>query len=1410
MKTSIFKRGVSVFMAMLMCLSALVGIGTTTAFAAGTESEVYMISFPRDGDANYGGTWGHRNLQYMNGWSSGESSYTTVRAMGTFESNICYCIEPGVPLNIGDKLTDWDENFWDNYPSSYNHTIAPDDIKLFIGRIMQYGYTGTISTDWRSQNEGADKLAHAVATQLLIWETVVGERDADFNKVSTGGYDAVLDQISADHPLRSQIMRYYNSIASSVQTHSKLPSFLSRSAGRAQNIELEWDGEKYTATLTDTNNVLSNYSFQANKAGIRFSVSGNKLTITADEAPSGTVSITASKNNSNRRGVITWSDGRFGPDGSLQDVVTYAQSVSDPITGYLNIKVSYGSAKIVKTSEDGKVEGITFRIQGNGIDKTVTTGAGGEVQIDNLTPGTYTVTEQAYDKYEPQESRQVVVVSGRTATVTFNNTLRRGDLVVTKTAEDGLTEGIKFHLSGTSLSGIAVDEYAVTDSTGKAYFNDVLIGSGYTLEEVDTAIRYVVPDSQTAAVEWNKVTQKSFDNRLKKWNATVTKSDAETGSAQGDASLAGAVYGVYNGEELIDTYTTDASGSFTTKYYVCGDDWSIREITPSEGYLLDETSHHVGAEAKLYTVEYNSTELSVNEQVIKGNIAIIKHTDNGETQIETPETGATFEVFLKSAGSYEAAKETERDTLICDENGFAQTKDMPYGVYTVHQTSGWDGRELMADFDVFISKDAQTYRYLINNSNFESYLKIVKVDAETGKPIPYAGAGFQLYRPDGSQITQTFTYPTVTTLDTFYTNDEGYLITPESLEYGTGYSLVEVEAPFGYVRNSDPVYFDVTADNATEENAVVVVEVVKENMAQKGVIKVSKTGEVFASVTESDGVYQPVYEVQGLPGAVYEITAVEDIYTLDGTLRYSAGEVVATVTTDETGSAQTEPLYLGKFAVKEITAPYGMTLNEEIRTVELTYAGQEIEITETATSFYNERQKATLSLLKAVEQNGTFDIGGNGEITAVTFGLYAAEDLTAADGTVIPADGLLEIVSVNENGSAACMTDLPFGSYYLKEIATDSHYILSDEKYPVVFEYAGQDTALVEIKANEGKAIDNDLIYGEIHGLKKDEDGNALGGALIGLFRADETEFTAENALMTATSAEDGSFYFTRIPYGNWIVREIEAPTGFVLSDTVYPATVNEDGAVIEVEIENIRIRGSVQLTKVDKDYPDNKLAGAEFEVYADSNGNQELDDGDEKLGTLSEVSTGIYEMTDLVYGGYFVKETKAPEGFYLDENAYYFAITEHGATVTVKNEAGKGFVNAAQVGSLKITKTSSDGKVQGFSFRVTGPNGYEQVFTTDENGEILIEGLRIGDYTVSEVSDNASAAYVLPADKTASVFEGSVTKVEMHNELRDTPKTGDDSNPALWLALMGISALGAVACGVVCFKTKKKKETKE
>ena len=235
MKTQKFKRTLSLFLAMLMCVTTLFGMGTT-AFAAEETDEVYLISYPRDGDANYGGEWGHDSLSFMNGWSTATSRFTTIRAMGSYEGNICYCIEPSVSQQTGNSFMKKGEDFWDEYPSSYNSTISPDDIKLFIGRIFQYGYTGTISTSWRSQNEGGDKLANAVATQLLIWETVVGERDADFNKVGTGGKSAIVEQISTNHPLYSRIMGYYNSIAASVQKHSNVPSFYSKSAGKAQNI----------------------------------------------------------------------------------------------------------------------------------------------------------------------------------------------------------------------------------------------------------------------------------------------------------------------------------------------------------------------------------------------------------------------------------------------------------------------------------------------------------------------------------------------------------------------------------------------------------------------------------------------------------------------------------------------------------------------------------------------------------------------------------------------------------------------------------------------------------------------------------------------------------------------------------------------------------------------------------------------------------------------------------------------------------------------------------------------------------------------------------------------------------------------------------------------------------------------
>ena len=1319
MKT--LKKPLSLLMALFMCLGMFAGTGVT-AFAAGETMTTYMVDIPRANDPNKAG-WGHPALNFLGGWSTSAGTHFSVHTQDAYNGRAIYCIEPGIGVHSGDQYTGRGEDFWDNYPSSLNPTIPPNTIKEYIGRIMTYGWQGNASTSWMSSNpDHANQMAGYIATQLLVWETIVGERDSQFNHVDANaqGKNNVTEYISAEHPLRSQIFSQYSAIESAVKRHTMLPSFFSSTAD-AGAYELKWDGEKYSATLTDTNGVLGDYTFSSSTAGLNFSVDGSQLTITSSQALKGSVTVKAEKISAQRSGVVVWTDGVTG--GGTQDFATYGTTVSDQMVGYLNLEVKTGNMKLIKTSEDGKVEGISFTITGEGYNATKTTNAAGEIDITDLNPGVYTVTEQSIDKYEPQATQRVTIVSGQTATVTFNNVLKRGSLEVTKTSEDGLAEGMTFHLSGTSLSGLPVDEYAVTDSTGVARFENVLIGTGYVLEEVDTPIRYVVPEAQTATIEWNEVTDKTVNNILKKFRVTVTKSDVETGTPQGDGSLAGATYGLYKGDTLIDSFTTDENGQFTTGYYVCDSDWTIREINPSEGYLVDSTIHHVGAEPELYTIELNDTANDVTEQIIKGDIAIIKHTDDGETGIETPEEGAEFQIYLKAAGSYDAAKDSERDVLVCDENGFAQSKKLPYGTYIVHQTKGWEGRELMDDFEVYISQDGQTYRYLINNAAFESYIKVVKVDAETGVTIPYAGAGFQIYRPDGSKVEMTFTYPTPTTIDTFYTNAEGYLVTPEKLEYGSGYSLVEVQAPYGYVLDSTPVYFDVTEDNSTEEGGVTVIEVTKSNMAQKGVIKVSKTGEVFSSVQENEGVYQPVYEVTGLPGAVFEITALEDVYTPDGTLRYSAGEVVDTITTGEDGTAQSQPLYLGKFQVKEIEFPHGMAdTGENITEVELVYAGQEVEITETSASFYNQRQKALVTLDKVLEQDETFGIGMNGEITAVTFGLYAQEDITAADGSIIPADGLLEIVSVDENGQAMCKTDLPFGSFYLKELSTDSHYLLNGETFPFSFEYGGPSLAVVEIAANNGEAVSNELIRGEIRGLKTDENGTGLSRAVIGLFQSDETEFTAENALATATSAEDGSFSFADVPFGDWVLKELESPAGFILSDEVIPVTVEEDGQVVEISLANERIYGNLRLTKVDKDYPDNKLTGAEFEVYRDTNGNKELDEGDELLGKMEETSTGIYEMAHILYGGVFVKETKAPEGFLLDENAYYVEIAEHGKIYEVENEAGKGFVNAAQTGSLRIEKTSSDGKVEGFSFRVTGANGYDQTFKTDKNGEIHID----------------------------------------------------------------------------------------
>ena len=973
-----------------------------------------------------------------------------------------YCIEPGHSLFAGNSLTENGSTVWKKLGSAKQKAI---NLALLYGKPGSgKSLSGTEDQKW-------------IATQLIVWEFVSGCRSTnDGYKCTNTKY---IDGICAGGA-NPGVKSVYNAISKSLANYSTVPSFASAIASKAETYEMKYSDGKYSVTLTDSNNILSDFSFKTT-GGVSASVSGNKLTLTSTSAVNDAVTFNSAKSMPDVGKTVLVPYG----DASLQDVITGVENDADPIRAYFKVKTSSGNLKLVKTSEDGNVANIEFTVKGENFNKTVKTNSKGEFELTDLVPGTYTVTENTEGKYAKQNSKTVKVESGKTATV-------------------------------------------------------------------------------------------SFANVLKKWKLTITKTDAETKTTQGNATVAGAVYGIYNNGKLVDKYTTDKNGSFTTSYYVCGDKWTLKEIEPSEGYLLDETEYHIGTESKNYTVENNSISIGVTEDITKGKISIIKHTDDGSTKIETPEKGAEFQVYLKSSGSYSKAKETERDTLLFDEYGFAETKDLPYGTYTVHQTKGWDGTEFLKDFDVFINENDKTYKYLINNAGLESYVKIVKVDSETGKQIPYAGAGFQIYNTKGELVTMKYTYPTVTKIDTFYTNEEGCLITPKTLPYGKGYSIVEVQAPYGYILDSTPVYFDITAENTSEENGVTFVKTEKKNKPQKGTITVEKTGEIFSKVTSSGEevvIYQPEYSVSGLENAVFEIYADEDITTPDGTVRVKKDTLVATLKTNEKGTAKSNELYLGKYRVVETVAPNGTVLNKTVNHIELTYAGQNENVTNTSTSFVNERQKVEIDLLKILEKDEKFNIGDNDEIKSVSFGLYADEDIKASNGTVIPKDGLVEIITCDENGKATFTTDLPFGGYYVKEIKTDIQYILSDEKYPVVFEYAGQNIATVNITVNNGEPIINDLIYGTIKGLKIDrETKDRICGAVFGLFGTDEKKYTEENAILTAKSDENGVFEFFNIPYGQYIVCELKPAEGYLPNAETYPVTVSKNDEVIEITVENDKI----------------------------------------------------------------------------------------------------------------------------------------------------------------------------------------------------------------------------------------------
>ena len=1396
------KRLLSLMMAVLLCF----GIFPSSAFAKEYEYDGYISMI----DHNTRGYSLSSNLPApFGGYSSNKFTELRINDLKAFRTAYCIQFSVGVHTGVG-------------YDQSDDYAAFTAEQKSMINTALTLGYNVETGTKY-----GGSAIDEYIATQILIWLIAHGQ-------LGTGYETQIVNEFTVNSPAAKPI---FYQLRENVVNYHTIPSFATDdpSAVGAYTHDLKYNESngKNETTLVDENNVLGN--FAVSYPGVDFSVSGNELHVSTDKKEFGT--ITAEKRlPSSVPGVVTGGTKYWLRD-EYQNVVTFdVKGSAEPVKCYFSLEIKAGTLQLVKTSEDGEVSGIPFHISGNGIEKDVVTGPDGTIKVDNLQAGNYTVTEKAPDKYVQPESQQVTIYPGQTSSV-------------------------------------------------------------------------------------------SFSNILKKFTVEMEKVDSATGEAQGDSTLDGAVYGMFKGETLLDTYTTANGGKFTTREYPCGPDYSIREISPSEGYLLDETVYPVGAEPGNFTLENNSIPMTATEDVILGSIAITKHTDqpavpdqeepapqseapaeesnpaesapaedvpveeraesnsieeapdsssseipestpvpedadvsssqpeeslesetpaepaeepssesspapesepepapsastvpqlvpavaslaskasvlplsaaasSDEVQIEQPEEGAEFQVYLASAGSYENAKESERDLLTTDSYGFAQSKDLPYGLYVVHQTAGAEGQKFVPDFSVFISEHGKTYYFILNNPTFTSLIRFEKKDLESGKIIPLAGTAVKIRNADtGEWVVQHINYPSPVDIDTFVTDSTGTLMLPEPLPFGN-YELYEQQSPWGYVLDKEPVPFVV--DGSQD-----VVTVEKYNAAQKGTITVSKEGETFSHVAEAGGMYQPQYEVQGQPGAVYDITALEDIVTPDGVVHLKAGELAATLTTGSDGTATSEPLYLGRYQILERTAPDGMVIDPEPKEVTLSYAGQEVEITSAAVGFYNERQKVEISLQKLLEQDETFSIGMNGEWKNITFGLFAAEELTASDGTSIPADGLLETTGIDENGNAIFKTDVPCGaSLYVKEIGTDGHYILSDEKYPVAFEYAGQDVAKVQIQANDGEAIENTLKRGKISGWKVDQDGFELAGAKIGLFRFDETEFTEETALMVTESNEIGYFEFDKVPVGNWLVREIAPPAAFVLTEEAFPVEITEDGQTIEIRIENQIIKGTAETTKIDADFPENKLSGAVFEIYADVDNNGEFDaEIDQLVGEMAETEQGLYQMKDLVYGNYFLHEKESPEFFEKDDGYYPFSITENEAIVRIETEAGIGFLNHAQTGSLKVVKTADDDKIEGRTFKITGTdfmgNPYEQEFQTDENGEINVE-LRVGEYTVSEVAGEDAKKYILPDDQTIEIKAGETTTVKMHNklvpEVPTVPQTGD--NP--WMpALLGALALFAALSG--------------
>lgn len=1127
--------------------------------------------------------------------------------------------------------------------------------------------------------------------------------------------------------------------------------------------------------------------------------------------------------------------------------------------------------------------------KGDLVKEHLTTDSSGTAVLKNLHLGTYRIKEvQAPENFVNAQEEKTVTLSYAGQNVetvfgeaTFQNERQKAEVSVCKEDQDTrnpLDGGIFGLYAGSNITNaegsIVVPkgtllEKAVTGAEGKAVFTaDLPIGFSYEVRELKAPEGYVRNRDEVYSFQFSYTNDSeakvSFTHTFanERVNATIVlqKKDAETNQAvpQGDATLEKAVYGLYAREDILHpdgatgvlykagekvaTLTTDAKGKASVENLYLGK-YYVKEITPPTGYLADEKEYELDCsyqDDRTATIERECVSL---DQVKKQPFSIIKAVNNGETDAALL-AGAGFSAYLlsdlttKEDGSYDfdSAKpvvigENGATEIFTDKKGYACSIALPYGTYLVRETTTPHNYKPVADFIVRITEhspnEPQVWRVLLDKE-FEGKLKIIKQDDETKKPVLHKGTEFRIYDMDKEEyVEQVTTYPTTTVHTSFFTDEKGYLILPQNLKIGH-YRIEEVHAPYGYTLNENYYEIAVDSDTAYQVDPVsgdVIIEVVYENHPVKGRLKIVKQGEMLQDFQK-----EFVYETKPLAGATFEVYAAENIYTADfqkdeegnRILEYAADELVGTVTTDENGEAFLEDLPLGGYKVVEVTAPEGFVLNQEAQVITLSYEDQDTPVVEQEALFENERQKVEVSVVKKDAETKT-------EVEGAVFGLYAKEDILVQDEVILEADTLIAKAVSDEKGNAVFQADLPFGSYYIRELEAPEGYVSSDEAVEVTAAYQGQEIPVVEVSSefeNEPTKIS----------VKKTDltTGVELDGAKLTVL--DQVGTVVDSW----TSVKGKEHIIERLTVGEtYTLREEFAPYGYLQAEEV-TFTVEDTAEIQKVEMKDEVPTGTLIINKKGEFLEDVTLAdqvggwishlfeyvmGAlkevTFEVYAREDiqaADKESEDyyqKDELVATITTDAAGIAKLTDLPLGRYYVKEKETANGYVLDEESREIDLTyadQTTAEVTycgdwqnqrqkvevsvlkkekdservlsgavfalaakedITNKAGKVVLEAGEV--IEEKATGDDGTLTfeadlpiGFSYTVTEVSPAPGFATTDEVQEFTF---------TAESAEKEIISYEFTFEDEPTVFEFTKTSLTDGKEIEGAKLTVTDEN---------------------------------